>query len=680
MKKRFKILSCLLSASILYTSLFAGAYIPANAAYSYKPEEIMYLSGIKKTAYKEGKSYTLYDINGDSVSELFVRKADGTTDLLKVFIYDKKTNKPKKSITIKNVKNVYSNALGKAITVETLNKKKRMFTDYKIAKKSLKKIKSSKLKKKSLADQKLVFIGDDQWVDSTVVGVGSSIKNPGYATDFHLASNYKYMSKEHIGDSMLSDGTLNHMKEAVDANKKQLLSDRTKYTSDNIRRVRDYYDVLTDWDKRDSDGITYAKNLIDEVYKTGSLDELSNVITDPAKDPFVHLIGFELQTNPLDNSKWTIDIVQEDFSVIPRVYNDENASKEDYDEVRGDFKNNATYVLGRCGYTKEQIKTILNECFETEDAFISYITYADDEDSIPYYTIDEICGGCKNFPLKKLLNNFGAKDGMVRNLRGNFLTKVDNYYTQSNLSKIKSYIIAHMANTAISYLDLESEAVSYGYFDNKTGKVSDYNKDEFKKSVDKNSEALVLDSGDIMGAAMESAYMEYFVDNKIREDLTKLVYEIRDSFREILENETWLSDESKNNAIEKLDNMTFSVMSTDDLVDTSYLDINKNESLFEIYAKLYTNTLRHKLSYAGKEVDRNAWQYDLMTGTMTSIDNCFNFQDFNRVFICAGFVTEDTYSLDMTKEEKLGRIGAIIGHEITHGFDPTGMKHDKYGN
>ena len=74
------------------------------------------------------------------------------------------------------------------------------------------------------------------------------------------------------------------------------------------------------------------------------------------------------------------------------------------------------------------------------------------------------------------------------------------------------------------------------------------------------------------------------------------------------------------------------------------------------------------------------WRYDLRTEIATTVDNAFYYGSFNQFFILDGGVGEDSFNEDMTYEEKLGKLGAVIGHELTHGFDPLGIQYDKDGN
>ncbi|MBO6040545.1 MAG: hypothetical protein J6P58_04990 [Oscillospiraceae bacterium] len=183
-----------------------------------------------------------------------------------------------------------------------------------------------------------------------------------------------------------------------------------------------------------------------------------------------------------------------------------------------------------------------------------------------------------------------------------------------------------------------------------------------------------------LGVAEENAYMTFFADEAARKDLTALAEEIRQAFRGMLENEAWLSEAGKAAALEKLDSMTFCVMRPDELIDSSYLSVDPDGTFLDEYAKLHTAQLRHNGAFAGKERVKGDWRYDLRPEIATSYTNAYYYGSFNQFFILSGFVDDSIYRPDMKKEEKLGKLGEIVGHELTHGFDPLGIQYDKDGN
>jgi putative endopeptidase len=174
--------------------------------------------------------------------------------------------------------------------------------------------------------------------------------------------------------------------------------------------------------------------------------------------------------------------------------------------------------------------------------------------------------------------------------------------------------------------------------------------------------------------------MTYFVDEEDKKDILALCNEIRDTYREILEGEEWLSEEGKKQALAKLDNMTFSVLKPDTLIDASYLSVDRDVSFLDANAKIVVNTIKHNSGFVGSKRVPGDWRYDIRTEIPSTVQNAFYYGSFNQFFIMSGFIGDTTYRRDMSKEEKLGLLGEVIGHELTHGFDPLGIQYDKDGN
>ena len=130
----------------------------------------------------------------------------------------------------------------------------------------------------------------------------------------------------------------------------------------------------------------------------------------------------------------------------------------------------------------------------------------------------------------------------------------------------------------------------------------------------------------------------------------------------------------------KLDAMTFSVLKPDQLIDSSYLAVDREASFLDNYAHILVNSIRHNCSFAGTVRVPGDWRYDIRPEIATTTENAFYYGSFNQFFILSGFVNEATYRKDMPVEEKLGRLGEVIGHELTHGFDPQGIQYDQHGN
>ncbi|MBR6090924.1 MAG: M13 family metallopeptidase [Anaerolineaceae bacterium] len=656
--------------------LFRTAAGFSEPGYSYTPEEIMYLTGIKNAAYKEGLRYALFDIEKDGISELFIINENHTPGTLDIYGYDPLTNKARVIFTLEGTSEVYGDTLENRILAADGNQ----FTEYTLT--------GNTLEEKTVYAagdgnggfpagtddnwKPLLWVGSDQWADGSIIGAASSVPDPGPQNDFYLSSNYEWLSQEHIKSAGEISNGFDDQEMIVSANKRRMFEDRENYQGTDIQRVRDFYDMAVNWEKRNADGVEPVRKYLDAVKRVSSLAGLTELLTDPEKTPFSFLLTISVTLDERDTSRWAVEIGEDNFSVLPRVYH--TRSSEEIADARSDFRIRAGHVLLRAGFSDQETEKILSECLELEDILLPAAWPGEDDTESPlngFLPFDTAAAFCENFPLKQILNARQVTGGKIRVRYPGYLKQLDDLYTEANLSLLRSYLLAHTAAEAAGFLDLEAASCQ------ETGADPE---DEYKEFLNENYRAEVLSRQGLMSTAAENAYMTYFADPRTRADLVTLAEEIRTAFRGILEREEWLSEAGKAAALEKLDNMTFSVMAPDVLIDSSYLAVDPEKSFLDNYAAVIVNRMKHNNSFAGKVREKGDWRYDLRPEIASSVSNAFYYGCFNQFFILAGMVSDPYYRPDMPQEEKLALLGAVIGHELTHGFDPNGIRYDKDGN
>ena len=640
---------------------FDAECAPEESTYSYNAEERLYLAGVAEAL--EGKSYAMHDIDEDDVSELFI--LDEEKARLDVFRCSSSDDEPQLAGSVESVSEVCVRESGPGMAVKVSSDGTQEQKEYIIE--------NGKLTEKPESDGEwttIHWVDPGQWVDGSIVGVADLVGDPGQQNDYYLSSNYEWLSEEHVSaPGEISSGT-DSLEQNVKANKEQMLEDRETWQGDDIQRVRDYYDAATNWEKRNADGIEPVRRYLDAVESVSTMEELADYLADPETDPFCLMLSIKITLDEKDTSHWAVELAEDNFSVLPRIYH--NESREDVEDVRKDFDNKARHVLSRAGYEEDEIERILKECYEMEEQLLPLAWPGEDDDKdvlagfVPYEDVMSVCG---HFPLERLLNAYGIEEGKIHVWYPAYLRKLDSLWTEENLNMLKSYALAHTAEASCDYLDLDAYRCLQG--EGTPEDTMDSLNDMYKTEV--------LSARGPMGVAEENAYMTFFADPETRKDLTALAEDIRGAFREILSNEPWLSEEGKTAAIEKLDNMTFSVMSPDVLIDSSYLSIDPEASFLDNCVRIQVNTMRHNGAFAGKIREKGDWRYDLRPEIATTDVNSFYYGCFNQFFILDGFVQDSVYRQDMPIEEKLGLLGEIIGHELTHGFDPSGIEYDKNG-
>ena len=614
--------------------------IVESGDYPLNAEEIMYLSGVKASAYKSGVKYTLRDMDEDMVSELFV----SVNDTVGVYKYDADSNRAKKT-------SEYDGDIDSVLNDETA-----VWVD-----------------------------GGSQWIDGTIYGAANQTGDPGVKTDFYTSSNYDWLSKANVqvqgnSVSMVDNGF------SVDEKLDELFKDTDKYQGEDIERIRTFYNIATNWEKREAEGVEPVKKYFDAINSIDSIDAMSDYLADPEKDPFCQFMTLYTTLDLKDTANWIVTIKGDNFSVLPRIFN--NEADEDIKTARTEYDITVRYVLKKTGYSAEDIDRIMDEFYEIEDELLrkDWIEEEEDENDelLTPMPLDKIASKCQNFPLARIFEAYNITNGTANVEYPAYLRTLDSLYTEDNLSKLKSYCLAHTAYEASAYLNLE---IRNAYYLSTENDATFMDAEEDLASLaytkeDLNDDYLnkFMSSRELMGVAVNNAYMTYFVDDEMRDDITSLANEIKDTFHEILENEEWMTDAGKEAAIAKLDNMEFSILKPDNLIDSSFLEVDPESNFLDAYASIVVNTKKHNGEIVGQERVKGDWRYDLDSSISTTTNNCFYFGAYNQFFILDGFINDGTYRLYMTREEKLGTLGEVIGHELTHGFDPNGIQYDKDGN
>ena len=155
-----------------------------------------------------------------------------------------------------------------------------------------------------------------------------------------------------------------------------------------------------------------------------------------------------------------------------------------------------------------------------------------------------------------------------------------------------------------------------------------------------------------------------------------MVSEIIDNFKNRLDKNEWMSDETKKHAKSKLKNITVKVGYPNEWNDYSSVDIRSYEdggSLVENIINIYMDQSNRQFSKLNNPVDKGEWS--MAAFTVNAYYNPLN----NEIVFPAAILQEPFYSQNYSKEKNLGGIGAVIGHELTHAFDNTGAKFNEEG-
>lgn len=520
------------------------------------------------------------------------------------------------------------------------------------------------------------------WVDSDIIGSvpeGAKIR---VQDDFAAAVNGPW--KLEMGDTYY--GTFQEVTDAILVRKKTIAEDGS-IPGVTAERLRDYYDLASDWEKRNKDGAEPLRPYIEDIASIGSMEEMYDFFADPERNPLylapVFTESSSIMRMETNRDRYAVLLTAPELSLAEYGDNEyyfhmqTGSALEKYEMVR----NEAVYLLSELGYSEEEAKKLVRMCMTWEKK----VAAADNSAAIT--SIEEITFAredllplAKGFPLDRILRGWGFEDTEYFLMNPLYAESLEKLCRDSELENIKAFLIVNYCLRCSLYLDRETLDKMEELSEPRLTVPEDYGQSEEQKE-----DALMFDyyiGASPMVGAMNRIYAENFFDESQVAELNSLTQDVIDGFHEIFMEEEWLSEEGKKRCIEKLDALTVHIAYQDfDSVDYGELEFLPEEeggNFLEAYFAAKRFEMDHVVWLAQQTYDPTYWD-PLNQEFSTTITNAFYMPMTNGIYIFAGVCEAPLYAPELSYEEKLAGLFAIVGHEITHGFDKTGAQYDKDG-
>ena len=176
-----------------------------------------------------------------------------------------------------------------------------------------------------------------------------------------------------------------------------------------------------------------------------------------------------------------------------------------------------------------------------------------------------------------------------------------------------------------------------------------------------------------IGEAVGKLYVQRHFKPQAKDRMIVLVENLRKAYAERIKQLDWMSPETKEEALKKLAKFNPKIGYPDKWKDYSGLAVNKQE-LLQNYRNANIFEYQREINKLGKPIDRDEW---FMTPQTV---NAYYSPSMNEVVFPAAILQPPFFNLEADDAVNYGAIGAVIGHELTHGFDDQGRKSDGDGN
>jgi len=176
-----------------------------------------------------------------------------------------------------------------------------------------------------------------------------------------------------------------------------------------------------------------------------------------------------------------------------------------------------------------------------------------------------------------------------------------------------------------------------------------------------------------VGEAVGQEYVARHFPPRAKEMMVELVANLLEAYRRNIEALDWMTEETKQRAYRKLETFRPKIGYPDEFRDYSALEVTPDDLLANVRAVAAFETDR-ELNKLGGPVDRDEWFM------LPQHVNAYYNPGMNEICFPAGILQPPFFDADAEPAENYGGIGAVIGHEVGHGFDDQGSQYDEHGN
>ncbi|HLS48374.1 MAG TPA: M13-type metalloendopeptidase [Actinomycetaceae bacterium] len=244
-----------------------------------------------------------------------------------------------------------------------------------------------------------------------------------------------------------------------------------------------------------------------------------------------------------------------------------------------------------------------------------------------------------------------------------YLTHMARAWQELDLESLRAWLLWHAAHARAPYLSAAFVEENFDFY-GRTLTGATEQRDRWKRGV-----SLVEGA---MGEAVGKLYVERHFPAGHKAAMQRLVDNLIEAYRQSISTLDWMGPATRERALEKLDAFTAKIGYPDEWRDYSELDISAEDLLGNVREAHRFETQRN-FAKLGKPVDRNEW---FMPPQMV---NAYYNPTMNEIVFPAAILQPPFFDVEADDAWNYGAIGAVIGHEIGHGFDDQGSKYDGEG-
>lgn len=437
------------------------------------------------------------------------------------------------------------------------------------------------------------------------------------------------------------------------------------------QKLSDFYKLAMDADRRNKEGITPVKPLLDEMEAAKTKKDLEQLQLKYAAQGYGVACGTYFAADEKNVTMNILNVSQSGLTLGQKDYylNNDAATIA----IRDEYKKHIARMFSLYGFGEAQAQAKADIIFKTETALAliskSMTELRDPQANYNKMTLKEFKANYPNINLEGMANAEGVKSEYIQTMvvgQPSFLEGYDKLSAAATADDLRALMEWDVIMSSSSYLTDAIREANFNFF----GKTMSGRKEDYPlwKRATNQVEAQ-------MGEALGKMYVARYFPESSKKKMENLVRNLQIALGQRIDAQTWMSDTTKAEAHKKLDKFYVKIGYPNKWRDYSKLNIDPAKSFYEnVMACRQFAHENHIAERAGKPVDRDEW---FMTPQTV---NAYYNPTTNEICFPAGILQYPFFDPKADEAFNYGAIGVVIGHEMTHGFDDQGRQYDANGN
>jgi putative endopeptidase len=482
--------------------------------------------------------------------------------------------------------------------------------------------------------------------------------------DLFAHVNGRWLTTHRIPDDRAQDGTFLALRDRAETDVRAIIESAADAEGPDAARIAALYASFMDTERIEALGVEPLRPLLDDIAAAGDRDALAAVLGRRQREGRASLFGEFVSTDAKDPTRYLVHLNQSGLGLPDESY----YRGEDNAAIRAAYVEHLATLAGLVGLPEPRALAESVMDLETALADVSWdrVTNRDAEKTYTLMTLDALRTLAPGFGWDAWLAALDAPSGSFDEVvvrQPSFVEAAAALWAERPLAQWQAWLSLRTASSCADYLTAEIVDADFAFY-GRTLSGTPQLKDRWKRGV-----AFVEGA---VGEAVGRLYVERHFPAAAKERMQTLVAHLVEAYRQSISSLDWMGPATRERALTKLGKFTPKIGYPDRWKDYSTLEARPDELLGNVLRAGAWSTA-YELAKIGRPVDRDEW---LMTPQTV---NAYYHPRMNEIVFPAAILQPPFFDPDVDDAANYGGIGAVIGHEIGHGFDDQGSRYDGDG-